>query len=104
MAESKAVGPERYLPMLRLLDGSDLQFLRRQPGFTPAMEVRFRSQRCRAALGYLGCLRADFAGAAPALGKRIRFAVRLAQLRCRIALYERGHGTVDFSGLIQNFR
>jgi len=43
----EALSLEQYRPMMRLLDGQDLEFLRGQPGFTPAMEVRLRVQRCR---------------------------------------------------------
>lgn len=51
---------ERYRPMLRLLDGQDLEFLRAQPGFTPAMEKQLRRQRCQIFQGYLRSLSLDF--------------------------------------------
>lgn len=51
---------ERYRPMLRLLDGKDLEFLRAQPGFTPAMEKQLRRQRCQIFRGYLRSLSLDF--------------------------------------------
>src|SRR5579864_3809496 len=51
---------ERYRPMLRLLDGEDLEFLRSQPGFTPKMATKLRIQRCLIFRGYLQCLNADF--------------------------------------------
>src|SRR5690242_18787345 len=51
---------ERYRPMLRLLDSSDLEFLRSQPGYTPKMESNLRAQRCTIFRGYLRCLHMDF--------------------------------------------
>lgn len=51
---------ERYRPMLRLLDGKDIEFLRVQPGFTPAMEKQLRRQRCQIFRGYLHSLSTDF--------------------------------------------
>ena len=47
---------ERYRPMMRLLDGGDLEFLRSQPGFTPRMATKLRAQRCQIFRGYLRCL------------------------------------------------
>ena len=51
---------ERYRPMARLLDGDDLEFLRSQPGFTPDVLNKLRSQRCQIFRGYLRCLQSDF--------------------------------------------
>src|SRR5436190_11105527 len=51
---------ERYRPMLRLLDGEDLEFLRSQPGFTSKMATKLRIQRYLIFRGYLNCLNADF--------------------------------------------
>ena len=51
---------ERYRPMLRLLDGKDVEFLRLQPGFTPSMETQLRRQRCQIFQGYLRSLSIDF--------------------------------------------
>ncbi len=51
---------ERYRPMMHLLDGGDLEFLRSQPGFTPGMATKLRLERCQIFRGYLRCLRTDF--------------------------------------------
>src|SRR5437763_8657862 len=51
---------ERYRPMLRLLDSTDLEFLRTQPGYSPKMESKLRAQRCQIFRGYLRCLSMDF--------------------------------------------
>src|SRR5579863_76704 len=60
---------ERYRPMMRLLDGGDVEFLRTQPGFTPMMVTRLRIQRCKIFRGYLRSLTGDF--------NRVCFAIKL---------------------------
>src|ERR1017187_6061293 len=66
---------ERYRPMMRLLDGGDLAFLRSQPGYTPRMATRLRTQRCLIFRGYLRCLNADFG--------RVCAAVKVLMLQSR---------------------
>src|SRR5689334_21121456 len=66
---------ERYRPMLRLLDGQDLDFLKSQPGFTPSMAEKLRIQRCQVFRGYLRCLCTDFS--------RICAAIKLLMLHSR---------------------
>src|SRR3954452_17923265 len=51
---------ERYRPMLRLLDSTDIEFLRGQPGYSRDMEAKLRMQRCQVFRGYLRCLTSDF--------------------------------------------
>src|ERR1700680_114815 len=51
---------DRYRPMLRMLDEGDIAFLRSQPGFTPNMAKRLRTQRTQIFRGYLRSLEADF--------------------------------------------
>src|ERR1017187_287214 len=51
---------DRYRPMLRLLDGSDLEFLRLQPGFNGRMATKLRQQRCQIFKGYMQTLQVDF--------------------------------------------
>jgi len=63
---------ERYRPMLRLLDGTDLEFLRVQPGFTLGMETQLRRQRCQIFRGYLRTLSMDF--------RRVCAAIRVVML------------------------
>jgi hypothetical protein len=58
---------ERYQPMIRLLDGEDLEFLRAQPGFTSEMATKLRMQRCQIFREYLRCLNADFTRVCAAL-------------------------------------
>src|SRR5690349_16597360 len=66
---------DRYRPMLRLLDGDDLEFLRTQPGFSPRMAAKLRSQRCQIFRGYLRCLNADFS--------RVCAAIKIVMLQSR---------------------
>lgn len=51
---------ENYAPMRRLLDQSDLEFLKRQNGFRPALAKRLLAERRRAFIGYLGLMIGDF--------------------------------------------
>jgi hypothetical protein len=113
---------DRYRPMLRLLDHRDLDFLRRQPGFTPRLAARFRKQRCRIFRGYLGQLQADFCHICSAVkvlmlqssvdrpdlaGRLLRtqaaFTWGVLAVQARVALYRCGVGTVDISGLLAQF-
>src|SRR4051794_14628140 len=66
---------ERYRPMLRLLDGQDLEFLKAQPGFTPGMASKLRVQRCKVFRSYLRCLAGDFS--------RVCGAIKLLMLHSR---------------------
>ena len=52
---------ERYRPMERLLTPEDDEFLRSQPGHSPALSARLRSERRRLFRRYLRSLRRDFA-------------------------------------------
>jgi hypothetical protein len=46
--------------MLRLLDDAEIQFLREQPGYSPAIESRFRKNRADVARDYLREMQMDF--------------------------------------------
>jgi hypothetical protein len=113
---------ERYRPMLRLLEQADLQFLRSQPGFRPAMLSRLRRQRCRIFQGYLCNLSRDFQYTCGALKVVIlnsgqdrpdlaeallraqaAFAYGRLAVRCRLVLYRLGWSTVDVTGLLRLF-
>ena len=48
------------VPMIRLFDERDIEFLRAVPGYTARMEAEFRRRRCRIFRGYLRSLRAEF--------------------------------------------
>ena len=113
---------DRYRPMLRLLQETDFQFLRLQKGSTPEMSGRLRRQRVQAFRGYLRLLEADFDRVSAALRlimanseydrpelaslllqRRLKFAVTLTAIHCRLVLFRLGPSGVDVSSLIQLF-
>ncbi|MBZ5725219.1 MAG: hypothetical protein LAP87_09505 [Acidobacteriia bacterium] len=113
---------ECYRPMMRLLDGGDLEFLRSQPGFTPAMATKLRMQRCRIFQGYLRCLSADFGRVCAAmkmllvqsrsdrpdlagilLQRQLMFAWGMAAVQVRLHLYRWGVCGVDVTNLVKIF-
>src|SRR6516165_1948450 len=113
---------ERYRPMLRLLDSSDIEFLRSQPGYSPKMESDLRAQRCHIFDGYLRCLDMDFRRVCVALKvlmaqsrqdrpdlaavlvhHQIMFASGMLAIRARLFLYRWGVCAVDVTDLVQIF-
>src|SRR5260370_8275792 len=50
------------VPMMRLFDERDIEFLRAVPGYTRHMETEFRRRRCRIFRGYLRSRRGEFLG------------------------------------------
>ena len=111
---------ERYRPMLRLLDGEDLEFLRSQPGFTPKMATKLRTQRCLIFGGYLQCLNADFRRvcaamkvlmlqsrndrpdlAAALVRHQATFLLGMATVQFRLVLYRWGVGAVDVTSMVK---
>lgn len=118
----EALSLDHYRPMMRLLDGEDIAFLRSQPGFTPAMAKNLRAQRCRVFRGYLGCLSADFGRVCTALKlvmlhsgldrpdlasvlvhHQLMFACGVLLVQVRLFLYRWGIGTVDATSLVGLF-
>jgi len=113
---------ERYRPMMRLLDGGDLEFLRSQPGFTPRMATKLRVQRCQIFRGYLRCLNNDFERVCAAMKvmmlqsrhdrpdlagvlvhQQVMFACSMMVVHCRLFLYRCGLGGVDVTSLVKIF-
>lgn len=113
---------ERYRPMMRLLDGGDLEFLRSQPGFTPQMAAKLRGQRCQIFRGYLRCLNTDFQRVCAAikilmlqsrqdrpdlagllLQHQVMFAWGMGMVQFRLFLYRWGISGVDVTSLVKNF-
>lgn len=113
---------ERYRPMARLLDGGDMEFLRSQPGFTPQILNKLRTQRCQIFRGYLRCLQSDFGRVCSAIKlvmlqsqhdrpdlavalirQQMMFASSMVMVHCRLLLYEWGIGRVDIAGLVKSF-
>jgi hypothetical protein len=113
---------ERYRPMMRLLDGGDMDFLRSQPGFTPRMASKLRVQRCQIFRGYLRCLNGDFQRVCAAIKilmlqsqqdrpdlagllvqQQIRFTCGMGLVHFRLFLYRWGLCGVDVTSLVKNF-
>jgi hypothetical protein len=113
---------ERYRPMMRLLDTNELVFLRSQPGFTPTMARRLRTQRAQVFNGYLRCLKLDFSRICAAIKllmvqsrhdrpelaealvrHQFLFASGMVMVQCRLLLYRMGIGGVDVTSLVQIF-
>jgi len=113
---------ERYRPMMRLLDGQDLNFLRSQPGYTPRLATKLRIQRCQIFRGYLRCLSGDFGRVCAAIkvlmlqSRHDRpdlavalvryqaiFACGILLVECRLLLFRWGLGAVDVSSLVRMF-
>ncbi len=113
---------ERYRPMLRLLDNREIGFLKAQPGFTPRMETRLRTERCRIFRGYLRCLTADFGRVCAALkllmvqsrhdradlavallGSQAKFVLLMGAVTLRVFLYRWGFASVDVHSLVELF-
>ena len=113
---------ERYRPMMRLLDGGDVAFLRTQPGFTPKMAAKLRQQRCQIFQGYLRCLNCDFARVCTAiklvmlnskhdrpdlatalLRHQATFAAGILAVHFRLFLYRWGICGVEVEGLVHTF-
>jgi len=113
---------DRYRPLSRLLDLTDIEFLRGQPGFRPEIESRLRVQRCQIFRGYLRCLNQDFQRvttalkivmaqsqldrpdlAAALIHQQVQFALGMQVVRGRLFLYQLGIGRVDVSCLLRTF-
>lgn len=113
---------QRYLPMLRLLESGDVEFLRSQPGYSRRLESRLRAQRCQIFRGYLRCLSLDFRRICTALKllmaqsqqdrpdlasilvhHQIMFASGMLAIHARLFLYRWGICTVDVRNLVQIF-
>jgi len=116
------LSPERYRPMMRLLEPDDLEFLRSQPGFTRRMASRLRAQRCEIFRSYLSSLDHDFRQVSTALKlillhsshdrpdlasalvrQETRFALGMAAVRARLLLYRWDLCRVDVAGVVRIF-
>lgn len=113
---------DRYLPMMRLLDSRDIEFLRSQAGFTPKMEAKLRAQRSQIFRGYLRALDMDFQRVCMALKlvllyseqdrpdlsavlvrNQILFATGLLAAHFHLFLYRWGICAADATPLVQIF-
>src|ERR1700722_11342718 len=113
---------DRYRPMLRMLDGSDITFLRSQPGFTPDMARKLRAQRTQIFRGYLRSLETDFGRVCAAIKvvmlrskhdrpdlaealirEQVTFACAMLSVRFHLVLYSLGVCGVEVSQLVKIF-
>lgn len=118
----EALSPERYCPMMRLLEPDDLEFLRCQPGFTRRMASGLRAQRSQIFSSYLRDLDQDFRQVSLALrlillhscqdrpdlaralvSQEARFALGMAAVRLRLFLYRYDLCRVDVAGVFKIF-
>jgi hypothetical protein len=112
----------RYRPMLRMLDGRDIEFLRSQPGYTPAIAKKLRAQRTQIFRSYLRSLETDFGRVCSAikvvmlqseydrpdlakalLRQQVTFACAMLSVRARLCLYSMGVSGVEVSSLVGIF-
>ena len=110
---------EKYRPMERLLQEDDFRFLAAQPGFSPQLGRRFRTERRRIFRSYLRNLRRDFSRLSSAfrilivhsvedrgdlakslMRMRIMFAVGMLAVEGRLLMHAAGVGAVNVSGLV----
>ena len=116
------LSPERYRPMMHLLDGEDFEFLETQPDYSAKMGRRLRAQRCHLFRCYLRSLTADFQRVVMALKlillcsaqdrpelasalveQQVRFALTLANVRIQLFLFRWDLCKVDVSRLVRIF-
>ena len=110
---------EKYRPMERLLQEDDFRFLAAQPGFSPQLGRRFRTERRRIFRSYLRNLRRDFSRLSSAfrilivhsvedrgdLAKslmriRVMFAFGMLAVEGRLLMHAAGMGAINVSGLV----
>ena len=113
---------DRYQPMMRILDTTDFDRFRGQPGFSQKRLMELRFSRCRIFRVYLGLLQTDFQRvcmaikllmtesdcdrpdlASTLLKTQARFAFGLAVVHVRLWLYAIGLGTVSIAPLLNCF-
>ena len=116
-----AISPEKYRPMERLLQEEDFRFLSSQPGFSPQLGRRFRTERRRIFRGYLRNLSMDFGRVSSAcqmlivhaaddrgdLAKslmrlRVTFGLGMVAIEGRLLLHAAGLGAVDVRSLVES--
>lgn len=114
----------RYQALAQLFAPQDFDFLRSQPGYTPDLSARLKSDRLKIAESYLNELQTDvrlllnFANRASAMGgvdadnfsafllkQEFRFTATMARLRCELALMKIGvNRQIEFEQLLDTVR
>ena len=109
-----------YVPMQRLLDGRDFEYLATQPGYAPEVARQLHADRREIVAGYLQLLTRDFKQLValakhmqvystedqPGFGEallwqQITFYYAVTSVRCRLALAPLGSALPDIRKLIQ---
>jgi hypothetical protein len=117
------LSPGKYRPMERLLQNDDFRFLASQPGFSPQLGRRFRTERRRIFRAYFKSLKRDFAQvsltiqtllvhsaedrgdlAAALVRQRLAFAFNVLAVEGRLALHAAGVDTalIDVRGMVES--
>jgi hypothetical protein len=113
--------PGKYRPMERLLLEDDFRFLASQPGFSPKLGRRLRTERRQIFRGYLRSLGRDFHSVTAAchllmvhsaedraelastlMRQQLMFGVGMLAVQGRLALHAVGFGAVDVRGLVES--
>jgi hypothetical protein len=113
---------ERYRPMLRLLNDTDVRFLSSHSNVTPKLVAHFRRERCKISRGYLRSLATDFTRVVTALKlvmtqassdrpdlaallirSQVTFAVCMVLAQVQLLLYGFGIGTVSVDASLKVF-
>jgi hypothetical protein len=116
------VSVERYRPMLRLLDETELHFPGSHPIVTPSLTVQLRRQRCQISRECLQSLTTDFSRVSAALKLvmaqanydrpdlaslliryQLSFAIGVLRVRAQLFLHAFRIGTVDIGTLLKVF-
>jgi hypothetical protein len=121
MDELLVLSPGKYRPMERLLGEADFRFLASQPGFSPKLGRRLRTERRQIFRGYLRSLRRDFGAVTAAchllvvhsaedraelastlMRQQLMFGLGMMAVEGRLLLHAAGIGTVDVHGLVES--
>ena len=121
MDELLVLSPAKYRPMERLLGEEDFRFLASQPGFSPKLGRRLRTERRQIFRGYLRSLSRDFSSISAAchllivhsaedraelasslIRQRFVFGLGMLAVEGRLVLHAAGIGTVDVRGLVES--
>jgi hypothetical protein len=113
---------DRYRPMLRLLAGDDLRYLKQGEGFSHSAVRKFRAERCDVIRGYLRWLQSDFARVSMALRvlmvqshhdrpdlavflirQKFAFHMGMAAIEMHLLVYRWGLTRIDVSGVMEAF-
>jgi len=121
MDQLLVLSPGKYRPMERLLGEEDFRFLASQPGFSPKLGRRWRTEHRQIFRGYLRSLGRDFSTVTAAchlllvhsaedraelastlMRQQLMFGLGMMAVEGRLLLHAGGIGTVDVHGLVES--